>query len=121
MGRCSFGESEGSVVGTDLEVLLYGGLDDIPARLARASSAGISPRTHFSPLRHISHSPILQSRSLRPGKFPNIPPVLSQQDGNTVLVRVRVMRTMKAFLYLWFETVSNQWDKSALLPLSFLM
>lgn len=62
VGRRPFGESEGSVVDTGLEVLLSGGLDDAPARLARASSAGVSPNRHFSPLGPISHAPILQSR-----------------------------------------------------------
>lgn len=60
------------MVGTDLEVLLCGGLDDSPAKLASTSSAGISPKRDLRPLRHISSSPSFQIRRLRPGKVPKV-------------------------------------------------
>lgn len=60
------------MAGTDLEVLLCGGLDDSSAKLASASSAGISLKRDLRPLRPIANSPILQIRRLRPGEVPKV-------------------------------------------------
>lgn len=64
------------MVGADLEVLLCDGLDDSPASLVRASSAGISLKREFRHLRHSSHSLILHLRRLRPEKVPKVIPVM---------------------------------------------
>lgn len=64
------------MVGADLEVLLCDGLGDSPARVARASSAGISLKREFRHLRHSSDSLILHRRTLRPEKVSKVIPVI---------------------------------------------